>query len=249
VTLKVDDEHLGTSEAAWLSSQRISRLRPLPLSIHRRVVIVAPHPDDEVFGAAGLLQNVEGVEVHVVAVTDGEASHPGAASQGCDLRKVRTQESAEALYRLGRGHVPVTRLGLPDGAVSDQSEGLIQYLRETLAPEDLCVAPWRHDGHPDHDACGRAAAQVTATMGTQLLEYLVWAWHWLEPETSLLPWQRCSILRLSRRQAARKRWATHAFVSQIKPLGGEPDQPPLLPASVVRRFWRPFEVFITGGPS
>jgi LmbE family N-acetylglucosaminyl deacetylase len=250
VTLVVDDQHLGTSEAAWLSSERISLLQPLSLAPYRRVVIIAPHPDDEVFGAAGLLLSLEGAEVHIVAVTDGEASHPEAVIQGCDLRLLRARESAEALHRLGWGHAPVTRLGLPDSAVTDHSDDLIEYLSETLTREDLCIAPWRHDGHPDHDACGRAATEVTASKGAPLLEYLVWAWHWLEPEASFLPLQHfCSVLRLSRRQAARKRWATHAFASQIRPLGLEPDQSALLPTSVVRRFWRPFEVFIAGGPS
>jgi LmbE family N-acetylglucosaminyl deacetylase len=248
VTLTVDDQHLGTSEAAWLSSERISLLQPLSPAPYRRVVIVAPHPDDEIFGAAGLLLRLEGAEVQVVAVTDGEASHPDAASQGYDLRTLRAQESARALRRLGWSHAPVSRLGLPDSAVAGHSDDLIDYLNETLTPHDLCVAPWRHDGHPDHDACGRAAAEVAASRGAQLLEYLVWAWHWLEPETSFLPWQHCSVLRLSRRQAARKRWATHAFASQIRPLGLERDRRPLLPPSVVRRFWRPFEIFIAGGP-
>ena len=249
MTLTVDDQHLGTSEAAWLSSERISLLRPLSLAPYRRVVIVAPHPDDEVFGAAALLLSLESAEVQVVAVTDGEASHPDAARQGYDLRVLRAQESARALYRLGWSHAPVSRLGLPDSAVTDHTDDLIEYLSETLTPNDLCVAPWRHDGHPDHDACGRAAAEVAASKGAQLLEYLVWAWHWLESDSSVLPWQRCSVLRLSRRQAARKRWATHAFASQIRPLGLELDQPSLLPTSVVRRFWRPFEVFIAAGPT
>jgi LmbE family N-acetylglucosaminyl deacetylase len=249
VTLTVDDQHLGTSEAAWLSSERISLLEPLSLAAYRRVVIIAPHPDDEVFGAAGLLLSLEDAEVHIVAVTDGEASHPEAGSQGCDLRVLRAQESTEALRRLGWSHAPVTRLGLPDSAMTDHSDDLIESLSGTLTPQDLCVAPWRHDGHPDHDACGRAAAEAAALRGAQLLEYLVWAWHWLEPETSFLPWEHCSVLRFSRRQAARKRWATHAFASQIRPLGPTPDQSALLPTSVVRRFWRPFEVFIAGDPS
>jgi LmbE family N-acetylglucosaminyl deacetylase len=43
-------------------------------------------------------------------------------------------------------------------------------------------APWRHDGHPDHDAAGRAATIASAAAGAPLLQYLVWAWHWADPE-------------------------------------------------------------------
>jgi LmbE family N-acetylglucosaminyl deacetylase len=249
VTLTVDHQNLGTSDAAWLSSERISLLKPLSLATYRRVIIVAPHPVDEVFGAAGPLLSLEAAEVQIVAVIDGEASHLEAGSQECDLRVLRAQESTEALRRLGWGHAPVTRLGLPDSAVTDRRDDLIEYLSETLTPQDLCVVPWRHDGQLDHDASNRTAVEVTASKGAQLLEYLVWAWDWLEPETFLLPWQHCSVLRLYRRQAARKRWAPHAFTSQIRSLGLTHDQSALLPTSVVRRFWRPFEVFIAGEPS
>lgn len=244
MTLIVDDQHLGTSEASWRASERLSRLGPLPNVTQSRAVIVSPHPDDEVLGVGGLLLSMECTDVHIVAVTDGEASHPDGAIEAGRLRMLRAEESAAALRRLGRGDVSVSRLRLPDGAVSEYSDQLVRHLSQAMGPGDLCVAPWRHDGHPDHDACGRVAAEVTGAMGAQLLEYLVWAWHWLEPDDPRLPWEHGAVLRLSRRQGARKRWATHAFASQIRPLGGEPDASAVLPPTVLRRFWRPFEVFI-----
>ena len=83
-----------------------------------------------------------------------------------------------------------------------------------------------------------------ASTRTSILEYLVWAWHWATPESTDVPWHRCVRLELGRRQAARKRWATHAFATQIRPFGPDHGGRPLLPDSVLRRFWRPFEVFI-----
>ena len=46
-----------------------------------RVVVVAPHPDDEVLAAGGLMRWMacRGREVLVVGVTDGEASHARSA--------------------------------------------------------------------------------------------------------------------------------------------------------------------------
>ena len=35
----------------------------------------------------------------------------------------------------------------------------------------LLLAPWRHDGHPAHEAAGRAAAAAAARTGVRLLEY------------------------------------------------------------------------------
>lgn len=45
----------------------------------RRLVIVAPHPDDETLGCGLLIAAAvrAGVRVAVIALTDGQASHPG----------------------------------------------------------------------------------------------------------------------------------------------------------------------------
>ena len=85
VELVVDDLHPGTDEQTWLGGNRLGGLRPFAAtSGPRRLIVVAPHPDDEVLGAGGLLQQMQqaGVETVLVAVTDGEASHPGARASG-----------------------------------------------------------------------------------------------------------------------------------------------------------------------
>jgi len=215
--------------------------------------VVAPHPDDEIFGAAGLIQamHADRVDVVIVAVTDGEGSHPvTAAKETIDLRSVRRAESSLALERLGVVSPLVTRLGLPDGRVGGHVNELTCALADLLSSDDLCLAPWWHDGHPDHDACGRAALVAAAAAGTDLLGYFVWAWHWAEPEGSDLPWGHCRRFDFDRKAAARKRWATGAFRSQTRPWSDDHNGAALLPATVLRRFWRPYEVFVdaSGGP-
>ena len=83
-----------------------------------------------------------------------------------------------------------------------------------------------------------------AATGTAILEYLVWTWHWATPDNPVVPWRNCRRLPLRLGKIARKRWATDAFTSQITPRHSEPQQGPVLTDSVLRRFWRPFEVFI-----
>jgi LmbE family N-acetylglucosaminyl deacetylase len=250
VELVVDELHPGTNEQIWLGASCLAGLRPLMESRPRRLVVVAPHPDDEVLGAGGLLQRMERarVETVVIAVTDGEASHPGARLVGCDLSTTRALERRVALNRLGCRSVRVSQLRFPDGAVAEQVDRLTDLLSCLLRPDDLCVSPWRSDGHPDHDACGRAAAAAAASIRVPVLEYLVWAWHWANPENTEVPWRHCRRLELERRQTARKRWATYAFTSQIRPFPHDHDGRPLLPDSVLRRFWRSFEVFVDGSP-
>jgi LmbE family N-acetylglucosaminyl deacetylase len=242
----VDAEHLGTSEAAWSASPGLAAVLPLDIPPVDHLLMIAPHPDDEILGAGGLLQVVaaRGVRVEICAVTDGEGFHPSWESE--HLRRTRTAESLTALGRLGLPRdAPRLRLGYGDGRVASRETELAERLADRLGPNSLCVAPWRKDGHPDHDACGRAAAAASDAMGAGLFEYVVWAWHWADPLGADLPWASCRRLDLERRQRARKRWATGTFRSQTRPFGPDGDAPPVLPAPVLRRFWRSFEVYIT----
>lgn len=244
MALVVDEEHPGTAEAVWLATPRLSSLTPLQVRLPRRVALVAPHPDDEVLGAGGLLQQISraGVKTELVAVTDGEASHPD-EDRG-DVAAKRAAESRLALARLGCAGVFIRRLHFPDGSVTAGEDRLAELLSRLLVPGDLCVAPWRSDGHPDHDATGRAAYVAACSVGVPILEYLVWAWHWATPESQAVPWDHCRRLDLAAEQTVRKRWATRAFASQIRPRTEGRGAEPVLPGPVLQRFWRPFEVYI-----
>jgi LmbE family N-acetylglucosaminyl deacetylase len=247
--LVVDEKHAGTDERTWLASRRLGTLPSLRITPPRRLVVVAPHPDDEVLGAGGLLQYMDhfGVESTIVLVTDGEGSHPVARSLGVDIASTRAQESAVALDRLGCGSATVTRLGFPDGAVATELARLAEALSDLLGPNDLCLSPWRFDGHPDHDATGAATVAAAGATHTPILEYLVWTWHWATPDDHVVPWPNCRRFDLDSAQVARKRWATEAFVSQISRRDSEPEQGPVLTDPVLQRFRRSFEVFVEPG--
>jgi LmbE family N-acetylglucosaminyl deacetylase len=137
----------------------------------------------------------------------------------------------------------VTRLRLPDGQLAQCRDELFSALVDVLLPDDLCVAPWSGDGHPDHDATAAAALRASRDVGARSLGYLVWGWHWADPESSDIPWSRCRRLDLGRRDRARKRWSTAAFQSQIRPFGSMSDAA-ILPEHILRRFWRPYEIFV-----
>ncbi|HEY5111800.1 MAG TPA: PIG-L family deacetylase [Acidimicrobiales bacterium] len=247
MALIVDHEHLGPSEARWNAAghhERLARFGPIAA---RRLVVVSPHPDDEILGAGGLIQVAlsEHVPVMVVSVTDGEASHPrSTAATVLNLARVRSAESRVGLCRLGLRDPLITRLHLPDGNVSAHRRQLDQALASILLPDDLCVAPWRRDGHPDHDVCGESALTACRSAGARMLAYLVWAWHWADPDGFDIPWQQCRRLDLSRRVRAHKRWATAAFESQTRPLGPDVEDAAVLPTPMMRRFWRSYEVYL-----
>lgn len=240
---------LGTTEDAWLSWLAAQKLRSASVDDlvgdSRRLVMVAPHPDDEVLAIGGLLAQLSTLcgDVLIVAVTDGEGSHADSPQwPRSRLAAERPLESAEAWRRLGFGQATCERFGLPDGGVRAHREDLVRDLAALLRPTDVVFTTWRHDGHPDHEATGRACAVACAQIGSTLVEVPVWAWHWAEPGDARLPWHRAVKLPLDAPSAARKRHAVGAFISQ---LAGDASTGagPILRSTTVQRAHRPFEIF------
>jgi LmbE family N-acetylglucosaminyl deacetylase len=107
---------------------------------------------------------------------------------------------------------------------------------------DVVLAPWSGDGHPDHEACGRAAGRTTAAV----LEYPVWTWHWAEPDDVRVPWSRARRVDLDADTAARKAAAVGCFRTQVAPIGPGPADAAVLPDRVLAHFRRDHEVVLVG---
>jgi LmbE family N-acetylglucosaminyl deacetylase len=246
----VIDVAAGTSEDAWATWFEQIDL-PAGDLLDRRpgtVVVVAPHPDDEVLGVGGTLRLLHdrGWDVRIVAVTDGEASHPGSdVYAATELARIRARESSVAHHALGLGRCTVEQLGVPDGCVAEHEDQLRPRLEVVAGSADLVLAPWGHDGHPDHDACGRAAARAVATCGTELVEYVVWTWNWARPGDERVPWDRARQIELTAAARAGKAAAIQAFGSQIRPIGPATADAAVLPDPVLAYHRRRFEVFLT----
>lgn len=214
--------------------------RPPPAP--RRLVVVSPHPDDEVFGAAGLMtwSRNHGAVVEIVAVTDGEGSHAASKSVSRDeLRLLRAHERRCALAVLDLVDIPVHRLGLEDGALSRLEDG---YLADVLVgaidrQHTTLAVPSRHDVHPDHLAIYRAGRAVGARLDCAVWEYAVWAR--VDPSASR-PLGR--VLHLGADLHRRKVTAARAFRSQILPMGPDPSTDgPVLDDATVAAFVTPIE--------
>ncbi len=116
------------------------------------VLVIAPHPDDEVIGCGGLLalHAREGRRVEIVVVSDGTA---GMASPDAAVRERESEEGTAIL-----GLQPPRFLRLPDRALSTHQEQLRPSLRERLTElrPDLILVPSPLDIHPDHRAVASA---------------------------------------------------------------------------------------------
>ena len=153
----------GTPTPVWLNSGR--QLPDLDLATCPEIVVVAPHPDDETlgFGGTAVMLAQLGVTVQVVSVSDGGAADPDSpALERIRLERTRRAELHRAVGTLGLS-APIG-LGLPDGELADHEPRLTDLLTEILDSRPAgtwCAATWRGDGHPDHEAVGRAAAVAT----------------------------------------------------------------------------------------
>ena len=142
----------------------------------RRAVIVAPHPDDEIIGAAGLILALKrhDARIRVVVVSDGAASHP--ASRRWPPKRLvgaRRRESLLALRRLGIPAGNVRFLGLPDGALPQHLPRCRQLVRRAVGPgQNLIVGPAATDAHPDHRAVAMALGRGFGA--ARRLSYHVW---------------------------------------------------------------------------
>ncbi len=235
----------GTSPSAWRDDPRWADVAPLTLP-SERVVVLAAHPDDESLGAGGLLARAhrQGLQVVVVCATDGEASHPRSPTHSqAALADVRRRELREAVDAVAPG-AALHLLGLPDGALSEHEDAVVTALVDLLGDGEhtLVVAPWRSDGHPDHEAAGRAASTAAARTGARLAQYPVWAWHWGDPADA--PWDRWRSLELDDDERRARAAAQAAHRSQVGPLSDEPGDETLLGEELLRHFAGPRETYV-----
>ena len=234
----------------------ILRLRshPLPVDRMRKIVVIAPHQDDESFGCGALISSARdaGVEVFVLFVTDGSMSHPDhpVISPG-ELASLRRKEGMEALRVLGVETDRVEFLGAPDGAMAslslDASRALVSSLATRIGAitPDAVFIPSPRDGSSEHTAVNLLVRDALASLSAKPVqfEYLVWAWwnpRFLLPIT-FFPSQ---IFRITLAyKAYRKLEAMTCYRSQLEPI--PPQSASALPSGFLGAFQGRHEYFIS----
>ncbi|WP_245858589.1 PIG-L deacetylase family protein [Sphingomonas guangdongensis] len=180
----------------------------------RRLLVIAPHPDDEAIAAWSLMRRARrcGARVEVVVVSDGGASHPNSRSWPRGRLVVeRRLEVRRVLRTIGVGCASVAFLNLPDGALTSHLAVLRRSLARALARSgaDVVISPVPHDAHADHRAVAAALAGVRGR-GERRMGYSVWPegaarslGHLVLPLTSGEVQQKRAAIRRYRTQAGR----------------------------------------------
>jgi LmbE family N-acetylglucosaminyl deacetylase len=143
--------------------------RPLTFTAADRLLVFAPHPDDETIATGELIQlaRAAGAAVRVVFATDGD-NNPW-PQRWCERRlhigpvererwgRRRRGEATAALARLGIASDAVRFLGWPDLGLTEKLErddAAVDALRDEIrasAPTHVAM-PSLRDRHPDHGA-------------------------------------------------------------------------------------------------
>jgi len=144
----------------------------LDLAQARRVLVIAPHPDDETIGCGGTLARLAPhCEVQVLLVTNGD----GAGGLPPGASEVRKREMEQALRVLGVTR-PLVCMDEPDGGFVD-SRGFRDRLSALLREfkPNWVLLPWLDDIHSDHSGIAAASCAVLRRSDVeQVIHYETW---------------------------------------------------------------------------
>jgi LmbE family N-acetylglucosaminyl deacetylase len=131
----------------------------------RKVLVIAAHPDDIDFGAAGTVARWTdaGIEVVYCLVTDGDAGGSDRTVSRRDMAALRRREQTAAAAQAGVHDLRF--LGYPDGRVEATlalRKDLARVIRQVRPDRVVSPSPERDYvrpgiSHPDHRAVGNAA--------------------------------------------------------------------------------------------
>ena len=228
-----------------------SRLALSPVrehSEHECVLVVAPHPDDEILGLGGhiLRQMKEGVQVYVTFLTDGEHSLPDLDPETVAKERVKISESvlselsipAENVFRLHLqdGHLP--RKGMRGFTeVLGTLSGLIKSLKPGVVFVTHPLETWPYDHVAAFELAEAAVADVS---GVSLYGYWVWLSYSLPIRRyRAIDWKNTSRIPVGNEMASKKK-LMKAYLAPMTPNGmpwsGN------LPRSMLKIFAYPYEV-------
>ncbi len=129
--------------------------------MHRKILVIAPHIDDEVLGAGGsIIKHVEsGDEVHIVAITDREHLR--------DVQRAQAEEVREVI-----GAETYSFLGLRDMYLDVCMRDIIEPLESLYSDikPDWVYGPFDGDINTDHQSVYRASTVVCRSLQAHKLE-------------------------------------------------------------------------------
>lgn len=142
----------------------------IKLNFNERILVVAPHPDDESIGCGGLIIKY-GEKCDVLLITDGRNGDGSGWVNKNDLVLIRHQEINDAMDIAGINKL--YELKIPD------STAFLNYnivKKFNIKDYQYIFIPNRHERHPDHETLYPFFKKMIKNQKSkaQLIDYEVW---------------------------------------------------------------------------
>jgi LmbE family N-acetylglucosaminyl deacetylase len=154
-----------------------------------KIIVFAPHPDDECFGAGGSILKwlEEGHDLHIIWFTDGRAGYRVARERGEleDCEATRISEDELAKRRLAEADAAGDFLGVKkknrhflkfyDQELKNHINEAVELIKDIVKDADRFVIPSASNNHPDHQATHDIAIKVAKELNLNSIEFYVYA--------------------------------------------------------------------------
>lgn len=154
----------------------------------RRLVLLVPHADGEIFDCTGLLQEWAALvsETLIIYVNASEGVLSCAdADEKAALARLQRQESRRTIEALDLpGNVRICEFNIVDSEVKSLASQLEERLRFELDASCIVIAPHDRGGHSDHEAISICARQLATTIGFDIYFYPIQLWLSKQPDRS-----------------------------------------------------------------
>jgi len=110
------------------------------------LLVLAPHPDDEIIGCGGLLLKYRYADRKIVFITDGSKGDPYIGKK--ELIEIRKSESQNVLHSIGINKIDY--LEIEDGKVMENVDVIKENLKKDISKYQNIITPFVFDNHIDH---------------------------------------------------------------------------------------------------
>lgn len=185
-----------------------------------KILILAPHPDDEVFGCSGLIkqQIFVGKKIYIIFMTKGESSHKGCCNiEQNELISKRAKLTDNALKLLNVSKDNIYRLSYPDGALCYESAETekLKDLIISIKPDAIFV-PHSGEGWNDHIKTQNIAGELIKDKNIELYAYCVWFWYY---NVWNIDWKKAFVIKMNKEQHKLKNQAIDEYIKPLAACG------------------------------
>lgn len=170
------------------------------LEFEENIVIISPHPDDEILGCGGIITHTQqkNQKTSIIFLTKGESCTKSIDSE--TLKAERKKLTEKAMTTIDQPLENVFFLDFGDGKVSidnPEIEVLIKILNK-IKPSAIFV-PHKFEGWNDHFQANLLIKSYIGDKPIKLFEYCVWFWYTM-PFNKIfeIDWSKARIYKMER---------------------------------------------------